>query len=172
MTFDLKFDSKTKLKKQKQRQREDIILDLPSFINQLLLLMDSGLVLNEAMRRVAYEYGRLPEEQQSYFTREVAEILRRCEKSGENLINEIYAFAGRSDVKELIRTANFLYENKNRGTEIWDRLSDLSEDLWEERKRLCMERIKVSETKMSFPLGIMLISLILMTSAPALMQIR
>ena len=172
MTFDIKFDSKTKLKKQKQRQREDIILDLPSFINQLLLLMDSGLVLNEAIRRVAYEYGRLPEEQQSFFTREVAEILRRCEKSGENLINEFYAFAGRSDVKELIRTANFLYENKNRGTEIWDRLSDLSEDLWEERKRLCMERIKVSETKMSFPLGIMLISLILMTSAPALMQIR
>ena len=47
----------------------------------------------------------------------------------------------------------------------------LPEDLWEERKRLCMEKIKKSELKMSFPLAIMLISLILMTSAPALMQI-
>ena len=51
-------------------------------------------------------------------------------------------------------------------------MEELSEDLWAERKRICMEKIKVSETKMSFPLGIMLISLILMTSAPALMQIR
>ena len=66
---------------------------------------------------------------------------------------------------------NYLYENKNRGTELFDSLSELAEDLWEERKRLCMEKIKKSELKMSFPLAIMLISLILMTSAPALMQI-
>ncbi|MBR6473115.1 MAG: type II secretion system F family protein [Firmicutes bacterium] len=172
MNFSVLSSEKSRIRKEKEKQREDIIKGLPSFINQLLLLMDTGLIITEAFRRIAREYERLPPEQSSYFTSSVAEILENSEKSGENVLNGFYAFAGRSDVKELIRTANFLYENKNRGTEIWDRLSDLADDLWEERKHLCMERIKVSETRMSFPLGIMLISLLLMTSAPALMQIR
>ena len=168
----MKYFESAKLKKEKERQRADIIMYLPSFINQLLLLMDSGLILTDAFKRIAEEYGKLPNDQRNHFTEKIREILDQSERSGENVLNGFYAFAGRSDVKELIRAANFLYENKNRGTEIWTRLSELSEDLWEERKRLCMERIKVAETKMSFPLGIMLISLILMTSAPALMQIR
>ena len=172
MNFDLDITGKRRIKKEKARQREEVILNLPSFINQLLLMMDSGLVLTDAFRRIAGEYAELPDERRNYFTDEIASILKRSEKSGENVLNGFYSFAGRSDVKELIRTANFLFENKNRGTEIWGRLSELSEDLWEERKRLCMERIKVAETKMSFPLGIMLISLILMTAAPSLMQIR
>ena len=156
----------------KQKEREDIIFSLPGFINQMLLLMDSGLIISDAFKKTAAEYGKLPDGQRNFFTDAVFDIYEESMKSGENVINGFYAFAGTSDSKELIRTGNFLYENRNRGTEIWGKLSDLSEDLWSERKRLCMEKIKKSETKMSFPLGIMLISLILMTSAPALMQIR
>ena len=172
MNFDFFGSEKKKAAKKKQREREEIIIRLPGFINQLLLLMDSGLIISDAFKKTASEYGDLPEEQRNYFTDSVYRIYEESLKSGKNVINSFYAFAGLSDSKELIRTGNFLYENRNRGTEIWDRLSDLSEDLWNERKRLCMEKIKKSETKMSFPLGIMLISLLLMTSAPALMQIR
>ena len=172
MTFELKFSVKRKALKKKQKEREDIVSSLPGFINQLLLLMDSGLIISEAFRRTAAEYGRLPKDQRNHFTDSVLAIYEEAERSGTNVINGFYAFAGKSDSKELIRTGNFLYENRSRGTEIWQRLSDLSEDLWNERKRICMEKIKKSETKMSFPLGIMLLSLILMTSAPALMQIR
>ena len=146
-------------------------MTLPAFINQLLLLMDSGLILTDAFKRIAVEYERLPPDRKNYFTEAVSDIYRSSVSTGSNVINGFYAFSGGENVKELIRTANFLYENRNRGTEVWDRLSELSEDLWEERKRLCMEKIKLSETRMSFPLGIMLIALILITSAPALMQI-
>ena len=172
MIFRLSGSGKKEIRKRKEKEKEDIIISLPGFINKLLLLMDSGLIISDAFKKTAFEYGDLPEKQQNYFTKSVYGIYETSQKNGENVINGFYAFAGTSDSKELIRTANFLYENRNRGTEIWDRLSDLSEDLWNERKRLCMEKIKKSETKMSFPLGIMLISLILMTSAPALMQIR
>jgi len=33
-----------------------------------------------------------------------------------------------------------------------------------------MEKIRVAETKMSFPLGLLLIALLLITAAPAMMQ--
>ena len=154
-----------------ETRREEIVMSLPGFINQMLLLMDSGLILSDAFRNIAAEYRKLPEKEMNHFTRNVVRIAEEADRSGTGVINGFYSFACASGVKELTKTANFLYENKNRGTELWDSLSELGEDLWEERKRLCMERIKKSELKMSFPLALMLISLILMTSAPALLQI-
>lgn len=154
-----------------EARKEEIIMSLPGFINQMLLLLDSGLIISDAFRNIAFEYDRLPEKEKNFFTEKVAEIARDSEKTGTGVINRFYHFACGYGIKELNKTANYLYENKNRGTELFDSLAELSEDLWEERKRLCMERIKKSELKMSFPLAIMLISLILMTSAPALMQI-
>lgn len=164
-------NSRTNKKKAQETRREEIVMSLPGFINQMLLLLDSGLILSDAFRNIASEYERLPEKERNCFTKKVAEIAADSEKTGTGVINGFYYYACGSGIKELTKTANYLYENKNRGTELWDSLSELAEDLWEERKRLCMERIKKSELKMSFPLAIMLISLILMTSAPALMQI-
>ena len=53
---------------------------------------------------------------------------------------------------------------------MWDKLADEGENLWAERKRIAMEKIRLSESKMSFPLGLLLIALILITAAPAMLQ--
>ncbi len=161
-------------KKQKQeleRQKEDIVMSLPGFINQLLLLLDSGQTLDDAFRNIAAEYVRFPERERNCFTDKIAVIVREADRSGTGPVNGFYRFAMSTNVRELTKAANYLYENKNRGTDLWESLSALAEDLWEERKRLCLVRIRKAELKMSFPLAIMLISLIIMTSAPALMQI-
>lgn len=167
----MSFKSK-KARKEIEKNREEIVMSLPAFINQILLLVDSGLILSDAFRRIASEYSLLSKKEQNYFTRKVSEIAKDSDRTGIGVIKGFYGFACGAGVKELTKTANYLSENENRGTELWRGLSELAEDLWSERKRLCMERIKRSELKMSFPLAIMLISLILMTSAPALMQIQ
>lgn len=154
-----------------EERNEEVIMALPGFINQLLLLMDSGLILSDALRNIAEEYKRLPERDRNYFTDSIIVIAKEAERTGMGPINGFYRFAMGLNIRELTKTANYLYENKNRGTELWDSLSELAADLWEERKRLCLVKIRRSELKMSFPLAVMLISLILMTSAPALMQI-
>ena len=61
-------------------------------------------------------------------------------------------------------------ESRLSGADIWDKLARESEELWAERKRAAMERIKLSESKMSFPLGLLLTALILITAAPAMLQ--
>ena len=104
MNFDFFGSEKKKAAKKKQREREEIIIRLPGFINQLLLLMDSGLIISDAFKKTASEYGDLPEEQRNYFTDSVYRIYEESLKSGENVINSFYAFAGLSDSKELIRT--------------------------------------------------------------------
>ena len=42
-----------------EKNKTEIVKSLPSFINQLLLLMNSGMVLNEAFCKVAQGYGQL-----------------------------------------------------------------------------------------------------------------
>lgn len=54
--------------------------------------------------------------------------------------------------------------------DLWDKLADEGEQLWRERKRTALEKIRLSESKMSFPLALLLIALILITAAPAMLQ--
>ena len=167
------FESGRKKKERERllKEKQDVVMELPGFLDQVLLLMDSGLILRDAFMKVSEEYGSTPDGDLGFFRKIVLEMAQTAERTGDDVIALFYEFSYRTDVKELKKAGNFLFENRNRGTEIWERLSELSEGLWQERKRLCLEKMRVAETKMSFPLGIMLISLILMTSAPAVMQI-
>ena len=157
-------------KKVLERRKEEILIAMPAFINQLLLLMNSGMVMQDAFKKIARGYGSLEKEQQNYFTREVRQIYENGEHSGENVITLFYQFSRLSNVKELTRVANIMMENQSKGTDLWYKLAEEGERLWQERKRLAMERIRIAESKMSFPLGLLLLSLLLVTAAPALMQ--
>lgn len=154
-----------------EKNRQEIIISLPGFINQLLLLMNSGAVVTEAFCKIAESYKSLDERRQNYFTREICNIYEASMKNGENVINGFYNFARCSNVRELARVASILLENQNRGTDLWEKLAEQSELLWEERKRTAMSRIRLAESKMSFPLGILLMALIIITAAPAMLQI-
>ncbi len=162
---------KSKVRKMQENNRQDIILTLPSFINQLLLLMNSGAPVQAAFCKIAESYESFDERRHNYFTREICNIYDSSMKNGENVINGFYNFARRSNVRELTRAASILYENQSRGTDLWEKLAEQSELLWEERKRTAMSRIRLAESKMSFPLGILLMALIIITAAPAMLQI-
>ena len=162
---------KSNVKKELEKQREDIIFTLPSFINQLLLLLNSGTMLDDAFMKIAKAYGMISDDKQNYFTREVYKIAEASLKNGENVIAGFYRFARFSNVKELTRVANILLENQNKGVDLWDKVAKEGEGLWDERKRLATEKIHLAETKMALPLGILLISLIIIAAAPAMMTL-
>lgn len=144
---------------------------LPGFINQLLLLMNSGIVVQDAFCRIAGSYSSLPETRKNSFTEAVCGIYDNSQKTGENVIVGFYRYSRLSGVKELTRVANILMENRDKGTGLWEKLAEQSDALWAERKRLALEKIRLAESKMSFPLGILLIALIIITAAPAMLQI-
>lgn len=162
---------KSKIKKAIEKNNNDIIMTLPGFINQLLLLMHSGVILNDAFCKIAEGYGKLDKERQNYFTNQVYHVYASSQSNGENVITAFCKFGRTSNVKELARVSAILTENRNRGSDLWEKLAEQSESLWEERKRAALGRIRISESKMSFPLGILLIALIMITAAPAMLQI-
>ena len=84
-----------------------------------------------------------------------------------SLLNE---FAIKNDVKEMIRIATILTENEKRGSDVIESLSRESRYLWDERKIVARESGKMIDTKMAYPLGILLILLIVITMAPAMLS--
>jgi len=162
---------KSEVKKTMEKNREAILLTLPGFINQLMLLTSSGLIIQDAFGLIALSYDRLPDKQQNYFTREISSIYFAAMKNNENVIAGFYNFSRFSNVKELTRVAAILMENRDRGSDLMESLAEQSEYLWAEHKRRTMEKIRLAESKMSFPLGILLMALIIVTAAPAMMQI-
>lgn len=162
---------KSKDKKEIEKKKEEILMTLPSFVNKLLLMMDSGLTLQDSFKRIAKTYRELDSSEKNSFTREIESIEEKSSKTGENVIISFNKYGRLSGVKELARITNFLQDNQERGVDMWEKLEEMSENLWEERKRVVMEKIKLADTKISFPLGIMLMSMILLMTAPALMQI-
>lgn len=145
---------------------------LPEFVNKLLLMLDSGLTLQDAFKRIAISYDQIEEKEKNIFNKKIVEIYNNSFKTGENVIVGFNKYGRLSGVKELSRITNFLLDNQARGIDMWEKLEEMSENLWEERKRVVMEKIKLADTKMSFPLGIMLMSMILLMTAPALLQMK
>ena len=161
---------KSKQKKLREAQLTEILYTLPGFLNQLLLLVGSGMVLTDALRRIADGYMALPPKEQNYFTESFTQLWQESARTGESLLAALRRFSRFSHVKELNRVTGILEENQTKGSALWEKLQEQSEALWTARKQITLARIRMAESKMSFPLGIFLIALIMMTAAPAMLQ--
>ena len=160
----------SKQKKLEEKRREEVVKELPSFINQLLLLMSSGMVLPEAVSVIAVKYGRLDEKRKNSFTSAVYELYQSSVQSGENFLTAFCNFGRVSRIKELSKVAGIIDDGRERGNAIWDKLAAEGSEMWKIRKNMAIEKIRVSESKMSFPLGLLLAALIIITAAPAMLQ--
>lgn len=158
-------------KKAFEQRREACLLALPGFLSELLLLLNSGMVLQDAFHRIGEGYGVLSAAQQNYFTREIVRIYQVSLTTGENVVMLFYGFSRSVGLKEMNRIAGIMAENLDKGTDLWDKLEAEGEQLWQERKRLVLEKIRVGESKMSFPMGLLLMALVIITAMPALMTI-
>ena len=151
-------------------ERRAILRGLPRFCNQLFLMMNAGLILSDAFDTITGSYSGAKEESLSSFERDLAGLRdATCGHriSTAHVINE---YAVRHDVKELIRISAILNENEKRGSDVIGSLERESRYLWDERKVVARENGKAIDTKMSYPLGLLLIILIVITIAPALLN--
>ena len=151
-------------------ERKAILRGLPRFCNQLYLMMNAGLILSDAFDTITDSYRGRSEESLSSFERDLAGLREATcghRISTAHVINE---YAVRHDVKEMIRISAILNENEKRGSDVIESLERESRYLWDERKIVARESGKAIDTKMSYPLGLLLIVLIVITIAPALLN--
>lgn len=153
-----------------QTTRKEILRGLPRFCNQLFLMMNAGMILSDAFRTICDSYARYGEEKMSVFERELTNLIRENEDNRISTASLITEYASRHNVKELVRIATILTENERRGSDVIESLSRESKYLWDERKIVARESGRMIDMKMSWPLGMLLILLIVITMAPALLN--
>ncbi len=149
--------------------RRSIMRGLPRFCNQLYLMMNAGLILSDAFDTISSGY--VSSKTCSTFERDLVELREATDGHRISTAQVINDYAVKHNVKELIRIAAILTENEKRGSDVVESLERESRYLWDERKTVARECGKSIDTKMSYPLGLLLIVLIVITMAPALMNI-
>ena len=159
-----------KLRKSDENQRKQILKALPRFTNQLLLMMNSGVILSDAFHKICYGYSMMEEVSQGEFERNIITMTESAELTNRSIPQLFSELAQRYSVKELMRISTVLRENEKRGSNIQEKLERESAFLWEVRKVIAREQGKLIDTKMTYPLGLLLILLIVITMAPAMMS--
>ena len=150
--------------------RQEIMRGLPRFCNQLFLMMNAGMILSDAFEMICRSYARYGDENMSVFERELTELCNESDGHRVSTATVISEYASKHNVKELVRIATILTENERRGSDVIESLSRESQYLWDDRKIVARESGKMIDMKMSWPLGMLLILLIVITMAPALLS--
>lgn len=159
------------MKKRKKEEHESVIRQLPEFINKIVLLLNAGLVLNSAFEIAIAESLQFKKNDEDYFCRKLKEMYVSMQNTNSSINEELRKFAKENGTKELMRISNIVSDNVNKGVELTDKLRRESEILWLNRKKNCEEKGRLAETKLTLPLMIFLMVLIVITVAPALMEL-
>ena len=151
-------------------RRQSILRGLPRFCNQLFLMMNAGLILSDAFDTITGSYSTFERDDLSDFEKDLSDLKEATDHHRISTAEVINEYAVRNDVKEMIRIASILTENEKRGSDVIESLARESRYLWDERKVVARECGKMIDTRMSYPLGLLLIVLIVITMAPALLN--
>lgn len=165
------FNRNAPLKKQRKEQEESVLSGLPEFVNRLVLLLNAGLVINSAFEKTIEESFGLQNNSGDYFTEKMREIYISVNRTNGVMHSELRSFARECGVKELIRISNIINDNVSKGVELTDKLRNENDLLWMNRKKNCEERCRLAETKLTLPLVIFLVVLIVIVTAPAMLEL-
>lgn len=164
------------LEKLQRAQMDSVRRQLPEFVNRLVLLLGAGLVLSAAFERIVEESRQTQSLQGDYFYGCMDSIYSKIKETNGSMQKEFRAFArsGNSSCegsRDLLRISNILSDNISKGVELTDKLQSESEALWLARKRSSEERGRLAETKLTMPLTVFLLVLVVVTVSPALLEL-
>ena len=160
-----------KKKRDLAKARSDSVRrSLPAFNDHLYLLLDSGLIFRDAFIRIADGYKE--NRQNGYFKKQIVAMRDEMESGVSDLVNIITRKADEINVSEFSRLCGVIRDNQLKGVDISAKLKNESEILWDIRKKDAEERGRLAETKLTMPLAILLMVLVLITAAPAIIEVQ
>ncbi|MDR1778837.1 MAG: hypothetical protein LBR14_03685 [Clostridiales Family XIII bacterium] len=156
-----------------EERREEIKTEFPDFLGKLILLLQAGLVATSAISRIASDYllTRRAGEEKAFYE-ELLIIDRNAKASNTSLCAEFTDFAGRCSLREVQRFSAILSDNIDKGAALSEKLAQEHDTLWDARKKAAEEKGNLAETKLTFPMVLQLLVIILITVAPAAVQMR
>lgn len=168
--FIMYFDIRKKEYDKRVRRDEMIIRSLPGFNDQLLMLLNCGLIFNDAFRTIVGGYRK--NKNGDYLGKVLSDVEERSVKSNRNLISILQESADKIGNRWFSRVVSLIADNQKKGVDLREKLRSDGGMIWEERKKKAVEKGKLAESKLSFPLAILLVVLIIVTALPAMLQVE
>ena len=145
-------------------RRQEILLDLPQVLSKLTLLVNSGMVLRDAWKRVSITGERV-----------LYQEMQNTNLEMENGVAEIDAyrnFAERCNVKEISKFTSLIIQNLNKGNEeLAYFMKDLSDEMWEVKKSQVKQKGEKANTQLLLPMMLILIGILIMVMVPVMQQV-
>jgi tight adherence protein C len=158
------------LGKTEKAAKESVLRELPEFVNKLVLLLNAGLILSGAFYKIVSDYERIRGGENNYFYGQLAHVMAKCNETNGSIQYEIRSFAVRTGVVEFMRLSNIINDSMTKGSDLITQLKMEGDGLWAARRKQIEEKGKLAETKLTLPLVILLLVLLMITISPAMME--
>lgn len=143
-----------------EARRDELLADLPQVLSKLTLLVNSGMTLREAWKKVAEGENRVLYREMQITVQEM-----------QNGLSELEAyrnFADRCSIKQIRRFSSTMIQNMQKGnSEISYFLKEMSDEMWEEKKHLVKRKGEAANSKLLIPTAMIFIGILIMIMVPA-----
>ena len=169
--FFLRSKRKSDLKNAEAERRDSIKMEFPYFLDKLVMLLSAGLILRESVERIAEDYRKHTDEKhKKVLYEEVWTTVKTMRETNSSLSSELLRLSERLGVREFARLSVILRDSLESGMELAAKLSHESDLMWTERRSAVQKLGRTADTRLVFPLVIVLLVLIIIVMAPAVMQ--
>ena len=154
------------IKKQTDERHNKISMSMPDLTNKIIILMGAGLTLRACLERISNEMsGDGPLYDELRYSVAMMEAGSSSEAALDHLVVKC-------NTPEMRRFVSVVTQNMHRGgSELLQALAEIGKEQWDSRKAAANRMAQEATTKMLFPMMLMLVSVIILSVAPAIIGI-
>ena len=152
-------------KKVKQR-KDSILIDLPEFVNKVILLVNAGDTVQGAFEKCVNQNKHRIFESPLYFELNEAVNKMSANTSFQDALKDLNYRSGIQEVSVFTTTVMMNY--RKGGAQLTDSLKELSVSLWEKRKTITRIKGEEASSKLVFPIIFIFGAVLLIIIYPAL----
>ncbi|PKM57139.1 MAG: hypothetical protein CVU98_07640 [Firmicutes bacterium HGW-Firmicutes-3] len=162
---------KGELDKALASRKEEILYDFPTVVNKLTMLMNAGMTFSNAWQKIVVDH-QLNKISKGILYEEMT-LVSQDIKNGIPEIEALESFGKRTQCKEIIRFVAIITQNLKRGSQSMTiALKQLSGEAWTIRTTTARRLGEKASTKLLLPMGISLITVIIIVMVPTFMAMK
>jgi len=155
-----------------KKRRRQMLIDFPELLNKLVLLINAGMTISGAIEKITSDARTLGISANRILYGELEKTAKEI-KLGKSEIKAYEDFAKRCRLPEITRFTSILIQNLKRGnSELVSILKLQSSECWQMRKNTARILGEEAETKLLFPMMLMLFAILIIVIAPSVMQLQ
>lgn len=159
------------LQKAIKKRDAELMMDYPQIISKLTLLLGAGMTIQGAFTKLAEDYKKRTENNETRFAYEEMLLTVRQIQGGVSEADAYVRFGNRCSLQKYVKLGALLSQNLKRGSQgLLETLEAEEKDAFEERKALARRLGEEAGTKLLAPMGMMLVIVMVIVVIPAFLS--